>query len=85
MFWGGQNLHVLDLIKTSLRQPKEAKKCQGNDTSMSPSFCSPNSDSSGGQSYHLHQSQSSEPAFIIHQPEAMLSHKSSVLPPEYSG
>lgn len=85
MFQDGQNLHVLGLIKTSLRHPKESKKCKGNDTSTSPSFCSPHSDSSGHQSCHLHQSLSSEAAFIIHLPEAMLSHKNSVLPPEYSG
>lgn len=85
MFWGGQNLYFLGLIKMSLRGPKEAKECKGNDTSMWPSFCSPNSDSSGGQSYHLHQSLPLEPAFIIHLPGAVLLHKNSVLPPEHSG
>lgn len=85
MFWGGKNLHVLGLTKTSLRGPKEAKECKGNDTPMSPSFCSPDSDSSGGQSYHLHQSLSLETAFIIHLPGAILAHKNRVSPPEHSG
>lgn len=78
IFWGRQNLHFLGLIKMSLRSPKEAKKCKGKDTSMLPSFYSPNSDISGGQSYHLHHSLSLEPVFIIHLPGAMLLHKNRV-------
>lgn len=85
MLWGGENLHILVLIKTSLRSPQEAKECKDNDTSTSPSFCSPDSDSSGGQSYHCLQSLSLESAFIIHLPGATLSHKDSVSPPEHSG
>lgn len=84
MFWGDKNLHILGLIKTILRGSKEAKECKGNYTSMSPSFCSPDSDSSGGQIYYLHQSLSLEPAFIIHLPGAILPHKNSVVPPKHS-